>query len=94
MELLAIRRGGFLQAQPGPRWPALSVGVANIASTTNDRTRTGQPFWYGVLSQDLKYLRLHGGYGLQRDRVEARKWYEKAAEKGMEESKKALQRLR
>jgi hypothetical protein len=52
--------------QPGPRWPALSVGVANIAATTNDRTRTGQPFWYGVLSQDLKYLRLHGGYGLQR----------------------------
>ncbi len=50
--------------QPGPRWPALSVGAANVAAT--DRARTGQPFWYAVFSQDLKRLRLHAGYGLQR----------------------------
>src|SRR5712691_2696609 len=52
--------------QPRSGWPALSVGVANIAATASDRAGTGQPFWYAVLSQDLKFLRLHGGYGLQR----------------------------
>jgi hypothetical protein len=52
--------------QPGPRWPVFCIGMANLAATANDRARTGQPFWYAVLSQDLKFFRLHGGYGLQR----------------------------
>jgi hypothetical protein len=40
--------------QPAPRWPAFCIGVANVAATASDRARTGQPFWYWVLSQDLK----------------------------------------
>ena len=45
--------------------PAISIGVANVASTAEERRRSGAPFSFVVLTEDLKYLRLHGGYGLQ-----------------------------
>jgi hypothetical protein len=51
--------------QPGPKWPAISVGVANLAPTRSERSRAGEPFSFIVLSQDLKVFRLHGGYALQ-----------------------------
>ena len=51
--------------QPRPDWPSLGLGVANLAVTENNRDRGGQPFSYAVLSHDFKFLRLHGGYGLQ-----------------------------
>lgn len=51
--------------QPGPKWPAISIGVANMGSTREERVRAGAPFSFIVLSQDLKVFRLHGGYALQ-----------------------------
>jgi hypothetical protein len=51
--------------QPFADGPALGVGVANLAVTSDDRGRVGQPFSYAVLSQDLQWFRLHGGYALQ-----------------------------
>jgi hypothetical protein len=51
--------------QAGPKWPAISVGVANLAPTRSECSRAGEPFSFIVLSQDLKVFRLHGGYALQ-----------------------------
>lgn len=51
--------------QPWEKGPAIAVGSANIAASESDRSRAGQPFSYAVLTQDLGYFRLHGGYGLQ-----------------------------
>lgn len=60
---------GVVQAkwatQPGPAWPAFSVGVTNLASTMEERRQVGEPFSFVIVSQDLKLLRLHGGYALQ-----------------------------
>src|SRR5262245_51121198 len=53
--------------QPWEKGPAICIGSANLAVTDNDRERGGQPFTYGVLSQDFKFFRLHAGYGLQHD---------------------------
>lgn len=39
------------------------VGVANVAIT--DTGRSGEPFTYGVMTQDLGPLRVHAGYGYQ-----------------------------
>jgi hypothetical protein len=46
---------------------SLGVGIANIALRSQDRDRAGNPFKYGILTQKLGNLRLHGGYGLQTD---------------------------
>ena len=51
--------------QPWQSGPAIGVGSANLGISGGDRARTGQPFSYAVLSQDLKQFRLHAGYGLQ-----------------------------
>ncbi len=51
--------------QPRSNWPALGLGVANLAVTSDDRDRAGQPFSYAVVTHDFGLLRLHGGYGLQ-----------------------------
>jgi hypothetical protein len=51
--------------QPKRGWPALGLGVANLAVTEEDRDRSGQPFSYAVLTHDFKWFCLHGGYGLQ-----------------------------
>lgn len=51
--------------QPWEKGPAIALGSANIAVSESDRGRAGQPFSYAVLSQDVGYFRLHGGYGLQ-----------------------------
>jgi hypothetical protein len=40
-----------------------SIGIAGIALT--DADRSGDPFTYAVLSQDLGVLRAHIGYGVQ-----------------------------
>jgi len=40
-----------------------AVGVANVPLTNQDRA--GDPFTYAVLTQDLKFLRVTAGYGLQ-----------------------------
>lgn len=40
-----------------------ALGVAGIAMTDTDRA--GDPFTYGILSQDLGLLRAHAGYGVQ-----------------------------
>lgn len=51
--------------QPWAKLPALGIGSANLALTSSDRSRAGQPFSYAVLTEDLGWFRLHGGYGLQ-----------------------------
>ena len=51
--------------QPWQQGPAIGIGSANLAVNNDGRDRVGQPFSYAVLSQDLKWFRLHGGYGLQ-----------------------------
>ena len=43
----------------------VAVGVAGVALT--DTSRAGDPFTYAVLTQDLKFLRVSVGYGLQTD---------------------------
>lgn len=51
--------------QPWEKLPTLGIGVANLAVTSEDRDRAGQPFSYAVLSHDFNLFRMHGGYGLQ-----------------------------
>jgi hypothetical protein len=51
--------------QPGPNWPAISLGVTNLAPTSGERHRAGAPFSFVVLTENLKFFRLHGGYALQ-----------------------------
>lgn len=51
--------------QPSAKWPAISIGVANLATTRAERLRAGRPFSFIVVSQDLKVFRLHGGYAIQ-----------------------------
>lgn len=46
---------------------SLGIGIANIAFRGQDRDRAGNPFKYGILTQKLGNLRLHGGYGFQTD---------------------------
>ena len=42
-----------------------AIGVANVGLT--NQNRAGDPFSYGVLTQDFKFARLSLGYGLQTD---------------------------
>lgn len=51
--------------QPDPHRPAISIGIANLGSTRAERLRAGAPFSFIVLSQELRFFRLHGGYALQ-----------------------------
>jgi hypothetical protein len=46
---------------------SLGVGIANIAFRSQDRDRAGNPSKYGIVTQKLGNLRLHGGYGFQTD---------------------------
>lgn len=56
-----------LAIQPLVKGPTMAVGSANLAVREHDRERVGQAFNYFVLSQGLKYFRLHGGHGWQKD---------------------------
>jgi hypothetical protein len=51
--------------EPWEKLPTLGLGSANLAVTSEDRDRSGQPFSYAVLSHDFHFLRLHAGYGVQ-----------------------------
>lgn len=51
--------------KPWGEGPDIGIGSANLAVNGSDRARSGQPFSYGVLSQDFKHFRLHAGYGVQ-----------------------------
>lgn len=51
--------------KPWEEGPDIGLGSANLAVSSGDRTRAGQPFSYAVLSHDFKHFRLHGGYGVQ-----------------------------
>jgi len=51
--------------QPWERLPALGLGLANLALTSEDRERTGQPFSFGILTHDFRWFRAHAGYALQ-----------------------------
>lgn len=51
--------------EPWERGPALAIGSANLGVNGSDRSRAGQPFSFAMISQDLKWFRLHGGYGVQ-----------------------------
>ena len=53
--------------QPWTNLPALGLGSANLALTSEDRDRTGQPFSFAVLTHDFGWLRAHAGYALQHD---------------------------
>lgn len=52
---------------PAAGLPLLAVGVTNIGVSSDDRERAGQPFTFGVMTYDLTWFRVTGGYGLQRD---------------------------
>jgi hypothetical protein len=45
--------------------PLAAVGVANLALTSQDRDRMGQPATYLVVTQDFGWFRGHGGYQFQ-----------------------------
>lgn len=47
--------------------PLAAVGVANLALTSQDRDRMGQPATYLVVTQDFEWFRGHGGYQFQHD---------------------------
>lgn len=52
--------------EPWEKGPALAIGSANLAPTSDYRDRSGQPFSYLMLSHRVKdWFRLHGGYGIQ-----------------------------
>lgn len=53
--------------QPWERLPTLGLGSANLALTSEDRERAGQPFSFGILTHDFKWFRAHAGYALQHD---------------------------
>ena len=53
--------------QPWTNLPAIGLGAANLALTSEDRNRAGQPFSFAVLSHDLHWFRAHAGYALQQD---------------------------
>lgn len=49
----------------GEHLPTIAGGVANLAFTDHQRDRSGQPFGYGVLTEDLGFLRVTAGCGVQ-----------------------------
>ncbi|MGI8889708.1 MAG: hypothetical protein ACR2G0_02855 [Chthoniobacterales bacterium] len=49
----------------GEHLPTLAGGVANLAFTDHQRDRSGQPFGYGVLTEDFGFLRVTAGCGVQ-----------------------------
>lgn len=49
----------------GDHLPTVAGGVANLAFTDHQRDRSGQPFGYGVLTEDLGFLRVTAGCGVQ-----------------------------
>lgn len=51
--------------QPWTNLPAIGLGAANLAMTSEDRLRTGQPFSFAVLTHDFRWFRAHAGYALQ-----------------------------
>lgn len=53
--------------QPWTHLPALGLGAANLALTSEDRARAGQPFSFAVLAHDFHWFRAHAGYALQHD---------------------------
>ncbi len=59
----------FFNAKWASHWrstlPALGIGVANLAPRSEDRTRLGQSQSYVVLSHDIGWVRIHGGYAIQ-----------------------------
>lgn len=48
-------------------WPIPAAGVANVAFDADGRKRSGLPFPYLVLTEDLKLLRAHVGVDFQED---------------------------
>lgn len=53
--------------QPWINLPALGLGAANLALTSEDRDRAGQPFSFAVLTHDFHCFRAHAGYALQHE---------------------------
>lgn len=49
----------------GDHLPTIAGGVANLAFTDHQRDRSGQPFGYGVLTEDFGFLRVTAGCGVQ-----------------------------
>ena len=67
-------RGGPVVLQAKYQVPQLwqggnfGIGIANLALSSSDRDRAGDPFSYIVLTQDVAGLfRAHAGYGFQTD---------------------------
>ena len=53
--------------QPWDNLPTFAIGFTNLAVTSEDRERVGEPFKFLVLTQDFKLLRGHAGYGIRQD---------------------------
>jgi hypothetical protein len=71
-----------LAIQPWPRLPALAIGATNIAVNDDGRDRTGKPFKFVVLRQNLRWVYVTGGYGFQQENDAAffglDRWFEPA----------------
>ncbi len=60
-----IAAHGKIALPLGEGLPTVAVGVANISFDSGDRKRSGDEFFYAVVSHDLGWLRLHGGCASQ-----------------------------
>jgi hypothetical protein len=49
----------------GDHLPTVAFGAANTTFDSTDRKRAGDEFFYGVVTEDLGWFRVHGGCGLQ-----------------------------
>jgi hypothetical protein len=49
----------------GEGLPTVAAGVVNVAFDSDDRDRAGDEFFYGVVSQDFGWCRIHAGCGTQ-----------------------------
>lgn len=56
---------GKLAIPFGDHLPTLAVGAANTTFRNVDRARAGDEFFYGVVTQDFGWFRVHGGCALQ-----------------------------
>ena len=46
-------------------WPTLALGGASAAVRAEDRHRLGEPQTYAVVTHDIHFARVHGGYAVQ-----------------------------
>lgn len=56
---------GKIAVPLGEHLPTLALGAANVSFRDHDRRRAGDEFFYAVATEDLGWLRVHGGCASQ-----------------------------